>query len=66
MTHSAPKKRPIAELIEFIFNKMMTKKSKMLTGPNTDFRKKPSTDEKAYPTKEAVPKFRQSSRGEFC
>jgi hypothetical protein len=43
---------------------MTPKKLKTLTDPNTDFRTQPSTDEKAYPTMEAVPKFRQSARWE--
>jgi hypothetical protein len=45
---------------------MMKKISKTLTDPHADFRKQRSTDAKAYPTMEAVPKFRQSARGEFC
>jgi hypothetical protein len=45
---------------------MMPKKLKTLTCPNADFRKQPSTDEKAYPTMEAAPKFRQSARWECC
>jgi hypothetical protein len=44
----------------------MPKKLKTLTDPNADFRKQPSTDEKAYPTMEAAPKFRQSARWECC
>jgi hypothetical protein len=43
---------------------MMPKKLKMLTDPNADFRKQPSTDEKDYPTVEATPNFRQSARWE--
>jgi hypothetical protein len=43
---------------------MTPKKLKTLTDPNTDFRPQPSTDEKAYPTMEAAPKFRQSARWE--
>ena len=42
----------------------MPKKLKSLTDPNADFRKRPHTDEKAYPNMEAVPKFRQSARWE--
>lgn len=45
---------------------MMPKKLKTLTDPNADFRKEPSTDEKAYQTMEAAPKFRQSARWECC
>jgi hypothetical protein len=44
----------------------MAKKLKTLTDPNADFRKTKSTDEKAYPTMEAVPKFRHSTRWECC
>jgi hypothetical protein len=44
----------------------MAKKLKTLTDPNADFRKTTSTDEKAYPTMEAVPKCRQSARWECC
>jgi hypothetical protein len=44
----------------------MPKKLKTLTDPKTDFRKPTTTDEKAYPTMEAVPKFRQSARWECC
>jgi len=44
----------------------MPKKLKTLTDPNADFRKQASTDEKAYPTMEAMPKFRQSARWECC
>jgi hypothetical protein len=42
----------------------MAKKLKTLTDPNADFTKIISTDEKAYPTMEAAPKFRQSARWE--
>jgi hypothetical protein len=66
VTHSTSKKRPTAELIEFKSNQMIKKISKKLTDPHADFRKQRSTDAKAYPTMEAVPKFRQSARGEFC
>jgi hypothetical protein len=45
---------------------MTPKKLKTLTDPNTDFRKEQFTDEKAYPTMEAAPKFRQSVRGVCC
>ena len=40
--------------------------TKMLTEESAEFRKSPSTDEKTYPTTEAVPKFRQSARWECC
>jgi hypothetical protein len=42
----------------------MPKNLKTLTNPNTEFRNQLSTDEKADPTMEAAPKFRQSARWE--
>jgi hypothetical protein len=41
-------------------------KIKNLPVPNTDYNKQAFTDEKAYPTKEAAPKFRQPARWECC
>ena len=43
---------------------MTPKKLKTLTDPNADFKKQTYTDEKAVPTVEAAPKFRQSARWE--
>jgi hypothetical protein len=45
---------------------MMPKKLKTLTDPNADFKTQTSTDEKAIPTVEAAPNFRQSARWECC
>jgi hypothetical protein len=38
----------------------------MLTAESPEFKRQKSTDEKAYPTMEAVPKCRQSARWECC
>jgi hypothetical protein len=66
LTQNAQQKRPKSWSLESNCSKTMPKKLKTLTDPNPDFRKPTTTDEKAYPTMEAVPKFRQSARWECC
>ena len=45
---------------------MTPKKLKTFTDLDTDFRRQKYTDEKAYPTVEAAPNFRQSARWKCC